>query len=180
MLNQETCTLIMARPNLNMPEDWASQARFRFFAPGDEALWAQLGMEAGVSQDEAQAQKAFNSTFWFDRPLLDRRMVFMLDEKDREIATMTAWFDGGQGALKWLMTRPGLPVQEVHYQLAGRGLELLKQLDYTDACLNLCEPNEQAVRGYLRLGFFPLMCGSAEEKRQWNALWGNVDAETGV
>lgn len=106
-----------------------------------------------------------------DRPLLNRRMVFMLDEAHREIATMTAWFDGGQGTLQWLMAEPSLPVHETHYQLAGYGLGLLGRLEYQDACLTLCGDNAQALRAYLYLGFRPLLGGGAEEREKWPGCW---------
>ena len=153
-----------------MPARGLGVPQFRFYTPGDEAVWARLGIESGLFENNVQAESAFDHSFWMDRPLLNRRMVFMLDEAHREIATMTAWFDGGQGTLQWLMAQPSLPVHETHYQLAGYGLGLLGRLEYQDACLTLCGDNAQALRAYLYLGFRPLLGGGAEEREKWARL----------
>ena len=170
MFNQGLYAMTLFRPDLCLPEDWVSRAQFRFYTPGDEAVWARLGIESGLFENNAQAESAFDHSFWMDRPLLNRGMVFMLDEAHREIAIMTAWFDGGQGTLQWLMAEPSLPVHETHYQLAGYGLGLLGRLEYQDACLTLCGDNAQALRAYLYLGFRPLLGGGAEEREKWARL----------
>ncbi len=142
---------------------------FRFFRPGDEAHWARIETSAGEFSREENAYPVFEAYYGQDKPSLEKRMLFLLDESGEPIGTSTAWTDDGMGRVHWVSIHQSHQGRRLCKPLVAETLHVLRGLGHENAFLTTQPPSWVAIRVYLDCGFSPIIDDDASA-RGWTLV----------
>lgn len=155
-------------PVYPLPEGFS----FRSYAPGDEDDWVELQSRADKFNKIDVA--LFHREFGYDADILKQRMLFLLNSRDKIIATATAWFDDDYqgekyGRVHWVAIHPDYQGKGLSKPLMSSICEKLVELGHDKAYLTTSSVRIPAINLYLKFGFVPHII-TPEDKKIWNAL----------
>ena len=105
---------IDAFPRYSLPEGY----RFEFYREGDEARWAEIEYSLGQFSSPERGVKCFGEQFIYEgAPDVGERMLFVVDEMGKYVATATLWRGEFLGE-----TRERIHWVAVSDECAGRGI----------------------------------------------------------
>lgn len=144
----------------------------RWFQDGDESIWRDI--QSAAEKYFEIAPDLFAKEFGSDASVLNERMCFLLDERQRPIGTATAWFNNDYN---------GFPHGRVHWvaivpEMQGRGLSKplmtivcnrLRELGHGRAYLGTATVRFPAIRLYSTFGFLPEIKGD-QDREIWSEL----------
>ncbi len=144
----------------------------RPFAPGDEAVWADL-VQAADPLHCVDAE-TFDRTFAGAPAEQPRRLVFLTAPGGETVGTVAAWYgEANWGRVHWLMVHPGWQGRGLGRALLYRALHRLRELGHPGAFLITEAARTPALRLYLSAGFVPDP-QSAAEHEAWARLRGRL------
>ncbi len=134
---------------------------FRFYRSGDMDVW--IDIEKQADTHNTFDRQRFESTFNNRLDLLQQRMIFIFDGKDRPIATSTAWYENDEvGLVHWVAVVPSMQGRGIARPLLSRTLSTLAELGYQSAMLRTQTFRITAINLYLRYGFTPLISSPSD------------------
>jgi ribosomal protein S18 acetylase RimI-like enzyme len=154
--------LTMVRPNmLDIPEEaLPAGCSIRAYRTGDEAHWARIEQAAGEFKSAEAALKRFRDEFGEYAAEMEKRCLFVTDERDNPIGTTTAWFgelDGSViGRIHWVAVVPEHQGRKLAKPLLSAALRTMAQF-HDKAYLTTQTTSYKAVGMYLNYGFEPVI-----------------------
>jgi GNAT superfamily N-acetyltransferase len=141
-------------PRYPLPQGYS----FRWYQPGDEALWVEIYTKA-----EAYIKinaELFWKEFGEDKPGLQERMCFVLDDQQRGIGTATAWFNreyfgADSGRIHWVAIIPDAQGKGLSKPLMTTVLRKMRTLGHIRTYLVTSSARIPAINLYLKFGFVP-------------------------
>lgn len=149
---------------------------WKYFAPGDERLWAQIETSAGEFPDAEAGLLGFRKYYPTDDGL-DGRMIF-LTENGAPFATATAWADDddpGLGRLHWVAVDAPHQGRGLSKPLVSLAMHRMRALGYRKAYLTTQTNSWVAIGVYAKFGFRPDVREAAELEG-----WRIVSEKTGI
>lgn len=145
-------------PDYPLPEGY----RFEFFKSGDEEAWAKIETSVLEFENEEKALEYFRSKYI---PLIDelkKRTLFVVNEHDEKIATITAWYDMIDGVrhpfMHWVACKPEYQGRGIGKALISRGTSLMCLLEGdVDMYIPTQTWSHRAIRIYRWAGFELIM-----------------------
>jgi len=150
-LYREHLTLI---PRHRLPAGYS----FRWYQPGDEALWVEIYSKA--EKYIKITEELFWKEFGEDKPGLQQRMCFVLDDQQRGIGTAAAWFDknyfgADSGRVHWVAIVPEAQGKGLAKPLMTIILQKMRKLGHHRSYLVTSSARIPAINLYLKFGFVP-------------------------
>lgn len=141
-------------PEPSLPEGFA----FKFYGPGDAEHWAELETSVLEFDSVQAAEKYFGQDFLPHEEALKSRMVFVVNDHGKYVATATAWWNDFEGwhqaALHWVSVRPEFQGLGLGGAVVMKAVSLFKQCEPgLDVYLHTQTWSHKAVRLYTKLGF---------------------------
>ena len=131
---------------------------YRYYQPGDDALWVAL-YDAAESIVDISLQ-VFREQFYGNEAALQQRMFFILNDAGHPIATSTAWYDDVDndetlGRVHWVAVHPDYQGRGLAKPLLSKTLETLQACGQSSAYLMTSTSRIPALTLYMRYGFVP-------------------------
>lgn len=154
--------LFMRRPNLRhipeavLPPGYA----IRTYRPGDETHWARIEHAAGEFPSPEAALGRFRDEFGAYTADMERRCLFVVDERGWPVGTTTAWrgeLDGRTlGRIHWVAVAPEHQGRKLAKPLLTAALRAMAQF-HEEAYLTTQTTSWKAVGMYAQYGFEPVL-----------------------
>lgn len=151
--------LVSAKQESPLPKpSLPSGFSFKFYSPGDAKHWSEIETSVLEFDDVQVAVKYFGRTFLPHEEALQKRMVFVVSDSGKYVATATAWWNDFKGrhqaALHWVSVRPEFQGMGLGGAVVLKALSLFKQYEPgLDCYLHTQTWSHKAVRLYSKLGF---------------------------
>lgn len=132
---------------------------FRFYKEEDEKNWASIETSVSEFEKEEDAMKYFNKNFLPYKKDLYNRMVFLCNEKDEAVGTITAWWgdsikNENMPCLHWLAIKPKYQGLGLGKSLVSNCIKRMIELDGdVEFYLSTQTPSYKAVGIYKKAGF---------------------------
>ncbi|MCM3749499.1 GNAT family N-acetyltransferase [Paenibacillus pasadenensis] len=141
-------------PSFTLPDGF-SFCRYR---SGMEAAWAEIETSVGEFDTHEDSLAYFNRTYMPYSEELERRMLFVLDEEQQPIGTITAWWNetGSRrdAAVHWFAVRPEAQGLGLGKALVAECIRIQQALEGDTAIyLHTQTWSYPAVALYLKSGF---------------------------
>lgn len=145
---------------------------FRWYQPGDEAVW--LSIQRAADRLQEIPSHLFATTFGDAPDELPLRQCFLLSPDGEPIGTATAWFGEERrgrdwGKLHWVAIVPEWQGKGLARPLLSRVCGRLRELHPDRAYLRTAAERLVAIRLYLDFGFQPDIAG-ADEASAWSEI----------
>ena len=132
--------------------------RFVFFQKGDEKAWAAIETSVLEFESEMDALLYFQKGFLPYLPELERRCLFVEDERGEKIATAMAWWDYSvvkrHPWLHWVAVKPSCQGLGIGKAIVGEVLQLMEDIEGDrDFYLHTQTWSHRAIKIYRKAGF---------------------------
>ena len=138
---------------IRLPEGF----RFRKFQKGDEKTWAALEWEIGDFASLEEAEQYFLSVYCSYREEIEKRCIFVVDEKDRAAGSCIAWRDEKNGrlvsSLHWLVVSPACQGRKLGRALCQKTMEIFQRMDGFPVYIHTQPWSYKAILLYIQQGF---------------------------
>lgn len=169
--------LMLERSLDNIPEYALPQGyRFVFYRTGDAVSWINIEISAKELKDRAQGAEVWEKYYGEKDGELERRMLFIENEKGEKIATATAYYDvfgrdkSGDGWLHWVAVHRDYQGRGLSKPLISHTLKLMKSLGYNRAKIPTQTTTWLACKIYLDFGFAPIRENAEASKDGWRIV----------
>ena len=155
-------------PDVELPEGY----RFRPFLVGDDRLWWKI-QDSANGEFGGLSPNAFITEFGGHEDELPTRSWFVLDDRGREVASITAWWREGrpdQGLIHWVAVLPDQQGKGLGKAIMTKAMNRLAE-EYSTAYLGTSSARIAAIKVYLDFGFLPDM-----ERDRAEDAWAEVRA----
>lgn len=145
-------------PEFSLPANF----HFDFFQKGEEADWVRVETAAGEFSNEKEARRRFNREFGSRLDEFSKRCLFLKNEKQQIIGTITAWYGKPAentekiGRIHWVSILPNYQGLGLAKPMLTAGLKVLANY-HTAAYLTSGTINYRAINMYLQYGFQPVI-----------------------
>jgi ribosomal protein S18 acetylase RimI-like enzyme len=131
---------------------------FVYYSDGLELKWADIECSVGEFDTIEAATDYFVSKYLPYVDELYKRLIFVRDKNDDEIATVTGWWDdsvkGRDASLHWLAVKPGYQGLGIGKALVHKCLQVLGETERNkDVYLHTQTWSYKAIGIYLKMGF---------------------------
>lgn len=143
-----------AIPERELPEKF----KFSYFRSGDEKTWAKIETSVLEFDDTLDALVYFQKKYLHPLPEIERRCIFIENEKGEKIATATSWY-AYTGVRRdpwvdWVSVRPEYQGLGLGKALVSKVLQLMRDIEGDrDFYLHTQTWSHVAIRLYLQMGF---------------------------
>ncbi len=154
-------TLIYLQHNLvdiqiyELPEGY----RYVRYERGFENQWASILLEAGEFDSHKDGLRRFHREF-SNTPDLDRYMIFIENENEDLVGTVTAWHgtvkDRLRGRLHWFNIIPESQGKGLGMALLSKGMTMLQD-NFDEAFLKVHVNNNVMINLFISMGWKPLI-----------------------
>ncbi|MCL2406586.1 MAG: GNAT family N-acetyltransferase [Defluviitaleaceae bacterium] len=132
--------------------------KFSFFKPGDEKAWAKIEASVYEFSDELEALIYFQKEYLPFVSELERRCLFIENEKGEKIATSTAWWNytgiRRDPWLHWVAVHPNYQNLGLGKAIVSKVLQLTLEIEGDrDFYLHTQTWSHRAVKIYEKLGY---------------------------
>ena len=139
-------------PEYALPEGFA----LRPYAPGDEAAWRRIHLEADLFTDVPS--ELFRAQFGHDEKELARRQLYLAAPEGVSVGTASAWYGTedrwkGWGRVHWVAIVPRWQGRGLAKPLMSAVLARLAELGHDRAYLTTHAVRTPAIGLYARFGF---------------------------
>jgi len=132
--------------------------KFTFYQPGDEVSWAKIETSVLEFENEQEALEYFHGEFTPHAHELDKRCLFIENEKGEKIATSTAWwtYTGTRRdpLLHWVAVMPAYQGLSLGKAISAKATQLLADVEGDkDFYLKTQTWSHRAIRLYEKIGY---------------------------
>jgi GNAT superfamily N-acetyltransferase len=170
--------VVMVRDNLDHIPHYELPAgyTFRWYRPGDEAVWRQI--QAAADDYNDITLDLFLREFGLDIDRLAERQLYLVEAAGQLIGTATAWLDEhyqdpAYGRIHWVAITPAWQGQGLAKPLMTAICQRLKLLGHERAYLTTASARIPAINLYLQFGFVPFI-GSPRDEQIWKDVASRV------
>lgn len=176
-MSMEYIQVTMLRENFaNVPQfPLPAGYSLRLYKPGDKATWLRIwqAAEAKTRLSTINAEM-FDKSFGSDLAGMEKRCLFLVDAKGRDIGTTTAWYDRNYhhkawGRVHWVAILPEFQGKGLAKPMLTAAMNRLKTLGHRRAILGTQAPRLVAIKVYLDVGFVPDMTAK-DAQRAWDMI----------
>ncbi|MBE6108641.1 MAG: GNAT family N-acetyltransferase [Erysipelotrichaceae bacterium] len=146
---------------------------YEFYQPGDRDAWIEIEKSSKECSTYEEAIVAWNKYFAPYESLLSSRMIFIVTDSGRKVATASAYFDVhgldpfDSGRLHWVAVHRDFQGKGLSRPLLSKTMTMMSLLDVAHAYCNTSTRNWVACRLYLDFGFLP---ENVEEEIGWRIM----------
>ena len=176
-LDYEDVQIFMMRPDFENVHDCDLPPGYRFrpFQPGDDAIWTEIQRAAEPFNeiDDDLFERQYGSA----RDDLPSRMWFVRTGADKDIATISAWWEHGahvpndRGRIHWVAVHPLHQRRGITKPMMTLAMQRMAQ-SHPSAMLDTSSGRPWAVKVYLDFGFRPDSTDLTDPNRL--SAWHNV------
>lgn len=132
--------------------------KFSYFQSGDEKSWAKIETSVLEFNNETDSLLYFQREYLPLITELERRCIFIENDKGEKVATATAWFAYSgirrDPWLHWVAVHPGYQGLGLGKALISKAIQLMKEIEGDrDFYLHTQTWSHVAIRLYLKAGF---------------------------
>lgn len=145
----------------------------RKYQDDDKEIWAKIETSVAEFDNTEKALNYFENEFGNHISQMERRCIFLENNKGKELGTATAWYNNSfkgkcWGRLHWVAIHPDYQGRGLGKSLIYEAVKLLN--NYHDrAYLTTQTTSFIAIKIYLDFGFEPYI-ENEEEKKGWELL----------
>ncbi|OQO71052.1 GNAT family N-acetyltransferase [Enterococcus villorum] len=141
-------------PNVSLPDGY----HFECYTLRDERSWAQIEVSVGEFETKEEGMTYFQLVFFPYQDQLQQRMLFVVTESGKKIATGTAWYkqrkDGCYPLFHWLAVMPEHQGKGIARALTVEVLRRFQELEtHGPIYLRTQTWSHPAIKLYQKLGF---------------------------
>ena len=141
-------------PRFALPDGFA----FSFFQPGDEKSWAEIETSVLEFSGEPDALMYFRENYMPQISELEKRCLFVEDQKHAKVATSTAWWDYSGAKrdpwLHWVAVNPQYQNLGLGKAIISRATQLMVEIEGDrDFYLHTQTWSHKAVKIYEKVGY---------------------------
>jgi ribosomal protein S18 acetylase RimI-like enzyme len=140
-------------PHHGLPKGYS----FALFQRGDENAWANIETSVLEFKSEEDALARFERQFLPHVPDLEKRCLFVQNEKGEKIATSTAWWCCEKRCdpwLNWVAVKPGHQGLGIGKAIVSKATQIMLDLDGdTDFYLHTQTWSHRAIKLYEKMGY---------------------------
>lgn len=156
-------------PEFKLPEGY----HFSFYEPGDRDAWIEIEKSSKECGTTEEAKSAWDNYFAPYESLLSSRMIFVVTDSGKKIATASAYFDVhgldpvDSGRLHWVAVHRDYQGRGISRALLSKALNTMSSFDVVHAYCHTSTRNWLACKLYLDLGFVP---DNVDEQIGWGIM----------
>ena len=150
-----------------LPEGYS----FEFYKAGDRDAWIEIEKSAEEFCTYKEGLEAWNKYYSDKENELLNRMVFVINDEGKKVATATAFYDEkdetGSAWLHWVAVKKEFQGKGLSKPLITNVLKIMQSLGYTHAKIPTQTNTWLAVKIYLDLGFCPAPENAVDSYNGW-------------
>lgn len=146
---------------------------YEFFQDGDELDWVNIHIESGEFTSIEQGIEYFHTFYDYFKDDLDKRCVFIVDDKSQEkvgTATISLLSDtslGYDATVDWVAIKKRYQGRKLARPLISKFIKIANDLNHDKLLLHTQTTTWLAAKLYLDFGFIPF---NTDEKEGWQIL----------
>ena len=170
--------LLLRRDNLeNLPQYILPEGyHFNFYQPGDRDEWIAIETSAREFTSYEQGMESWNRYYEGKDEELIHRMVFIVNQEGKKVATATAFYDiygndkSTDGWLHWVAVRREYQGKGLAKPLIYHTLQIMKNLGYPAAKIPTQTTTWLACKIYLDFEFLPIKENVIKNLKGWQIV----------
>ncbi|MBO5462538.1 MAG: GNAT family N-acetyltransferase [Clostridia bacterium] len=130
---------------------------FKMYDAGDEKYWAKLEYEIGDFLSIEEAEMYFKANYCNQIDELEKRCVFVVDDKGNVVGSCIAWHDlkgnNTVASLHWLVVSPKYQGKHIGLVLCKKVMDIFNERGETPIYIHTQPWSYKAILLYIKLGF---------------------------